>query len=150
MGSGRQVVDIIANLTMQRERNIVRAEKNRVSNALLGLAVQNPNPDFWKVDQAPKERVVNNVAIYNVLDANGKKVADFTKMDEADRMARNIGGEVEQTWGDRVQERIEPGFTSRDNVLLTWMHIRLVGGALVRLPRLLRRRRAARTAAPRR
>ena len=119
MGSGRQVVDIIANLTMQRERNIVRAEKNRVSNALLGLAVQNPNPDFWKVDQAPKERVVNNVAIYNVLDANGKKVADFTKMDEADRMARNIGGEVEQTWGDRVQERIEPGFTSRDNVLLT-------------------------------
>lgn len=38
----------------------------------------------------------------------------------------------------------------RDNVLLTWMHIRLVGGALVRLPRLLRRRRAARTAAPRR
>ena len=28
----------------------------------------------------------------------------------------------------------------RDNVLLTWMHTRLVGGALLRLPRLLRRR----------
>lgn len=119
MGSGRKVVDIIANIAMQRERNIVRAEKNRVSNALMGLAMENPNPDFWKVDQAPKERVVNNVAIYNVLDSDGNKVADFTNMDEADRMARRLGGEVEQTWGDRVQERIEPGFKNRDNVLLT-------------------------------
>ena len=119
MGSGKKVVDIIANIAMQRERNIVRAEKNRVSNALMGLAMENPNPDFWKVDQAPKERVVNNVAIYNVLDSDGNKVADFTNMDEADRMARRLGGEVEQTWGDRVQERIEPGFKNRDNVLLT-------------------------------
>ena len=119
MGSGKKVVDIIANIAMQRERNIVRAEKNRVSNALMGLAMENPNPEFWKVDQAPKERVVNNVAIYNVLDAEGNKVADFTNMAEADRMARSLGGEVEQTWGDRVQERIEPGFKNRDNVVLT-------------------------------
>jgi len=119
MGSGRAVVDIIANLTQQRERNIVRAEKNRVSNALAGLAVENPNADFWTVDKAPKERVVKNVAIYNVLDSNGEKVADFTTMDEADRMARSLGGEVEQTFGDRVQERVELGFKNRDNVVLT-------------------------------
>jgi N12 class adenine-specific DNA methylase len=120
MGSGRQVVDIIANLTMQRERNIVRAEKNRVSNALLGLAVQNPNPEFWKVDQAPKERVVEETAIYTVRDEAGKKLEEFTRMDEADRFARqHPGSDIDQTWGDRVKERVTPGFTSRDNVLLT-------------------------------
>lgn len=120
MGSGKKVVDIIANLTMQRERNIVRAEKNRVSNALLGLAVQNPNPDFWKVDQAPKERVVQEKAIYTVLDSDGNKIEEFTRMDEAERLANKTPGAIiDQAWGDRVTERVMPGFTSRDNVLLT-------------------------------
>lgn len=120
MGSGKKVVDIIANLTMQRERNIVRAEKNRVSNALLGLAVQNPNPDFWKVDQAPKERVVQEKAIYTVLDSDGNKIEEFTRMDEAERLAnKTTGASIDQTRGDRVTERVTPGFTSRDNVLLT-------------------------------
>lgn len=119
MGSGRQVVDIIANLTMQRERNIVRAEKNRVSNALLGLAMENPNPEFWKVDQAPKERVVENVAIYRVMDSSGNVVGETTRMAEAEKMARQLGGDFEQTWGDRVNERVVPGFKNRDNVILT-------------------------------
>ena len=123
VGSGRPVADIIANLAMQRERFIVKAEKNRVSIAIAGLAASNPNPDFWKLNEAPKERVVNNVAIYNVLDANGNKVADFTRMDEAERMAMSMGGEVEQTWDDRVQERIVPGFKNQENVV----HFRLNG-----------------------
>jgi hypothetical protein len=45
--STRAVVDILANIAMQRERAIVRAEKNRVSQAMYGLAIQNPNPGFW-------------------------------------------------------------------------------------------------------
>ena len=32
---------------MQRERAIIRGEKARVGRALYGLAIQNPNPDFW-------------------------------------------------------------------------------------------------------
>ena len=59
-GSNKPVVDILANIAMQRERNIVRAEKNRVSNALYGLAAANPNADMWQVDEAPTERVVVN------------------------------------------------------------------------------------------
>jgi hypothetical protein len=47
VGSERKVVDILANIAMQRERNIVRAEKNRVAMALYGMAIQNPNPDFF-------------------------------------------------------------------------------------------------------
>ena len=120
MGSGKQVVDIIANITMQRERNIVRAEKNRVSNALMGLALQNENADFWQVDKAPKERVVNEKAIYTVIDADGKKVDEFTRMADAEKALKDVeNGYIEQTWGDRVEERVIPGFTSRDNVILT-------------------------------
>lgn len=55
-GSTRKVVDIVANLAMQRERLIVRGEKNRVSQALVGLASANPNPDFWKVGAPDMER----------------------------------------------------------------------------------------------
>jgi hypothetical protein len=46
-GSERNVVDILANTAMQRERAIIKAEKNRVAQAMFGLAVQSPNPDFW-------------------------------------------------------------------------------------------------------
>lgn len=53
-GSTRDVDSILGNLALQRERAIVRGEKNVVANALVGLAEANPNPDFWKVDTPPK------------------------------------------------------------------------------------------------
>lgn len=58
-GSTRKVVDIFANIAMQRERTIVRGEKNRVSQALVGLAQANPNKDFWRVDTVPKSPAFN-------------------------------------------------------------------------------------------
>lgn len=58
-GSTRTVVDILANIAMQRERAIVRGEKNRVATALMGLAKLNPNPDFWTFDRVPHEQVFN-------------------------------------------------------------------------------------------
>ena len=56
-GSTRKVVDIFANIAMQRERVIVRGEKNRVAQAAVGLAEANPNDDFWTVDEVPTTRV---------------------------------------------------------------------------------------------
>ena len=56
-GSKRKVVDILANIAMQRERVIVRGEKNRVAQALVGLARANPNEDFWRVGAPEAERV---------------------------------------------------------------------------------------------
>lgn len=55
-GSTRKVVDIVANVAMQRERIITRGEKNRVSQALMGLAALNPNPDFWKLGAPDRKR----------------------------------------------------------------------------------------------
>lgn len=49
MGSSKKVVDVLSNIAMQRERTIVRGEKNRVGNALYGLVLQNPNKGFWAV-----------------------------------------------------------------------------------------------------
>jgi hypothetical protein len=46
-GSGKAAADILAQVMMQRERVITRAEKNRVALSLYGLAIQNPNPGFW-------------------------------------------------------------------------------------------------------
>ena len=46
-GSFKEVADIFANIADQRERAIVRSEKARVGNALYGLAIMNPNSDFW-------------------------------------------------------------------------------------------------------
>jgi Large polyvalent protein associated domain 38 len=46
-GSFKEVADIFANIANQRERAIVRSEKARVGNALYGLAIMNPNTDFW-------------------------------------------------------------------------------------------------------
>ncbi|MFZ2541637.1 MAG: hypothetical protein WAW75_07670, partial [Gallionella sp.] len=58
-GSTKSVVDIFANIALQREKVVVRGEKNRVATALAGLAKLNPNPDFWTFGKAPIERVLN-------------------------------------------------------------------------------------------
>lgn len=53
----KKVVDIVANLAMQRERTITRGEKNRVATTMVELARANPNPDFWKVGAPDRKRV---------------------------------------------------------------------------------------------
>ena len=48
IGSFKTVSDIVGSIALARERAIVRAEKARVGRALYALAIQNPNPNFWK------------------------------------------------------------------------------------------------------
>jgi hypothetical protein len=108
-GSKRAVVDILANIALQRERAIIRGEKNRVAVSLAGLAKLNPNPDFWTFDKVPTEKVLNeatgqveerpvsnfknrdNVVVAKIKDSSGKvieRVVIFNEHDErAVRMA---------------------------------------------------------------
>lgn len=44
----KSVIDILANVGINREVAIVRIEKERVKRAVYGLAVTNPNPEIWK------------------------------------------------------------------------------------------------------
>lgn len=112
MGSNKAVVDIIANIAAQREKFIVRGEKNRVATALVGLAKMNPNDDFWKVDKPPVIRYIssvtglveemtdpnyksrNNVVVARILDRSGRvqeRAVVFNEYDErALRMAESL------------------------------------------------------------
>jgi hypothetical protein len=56
-GSRRRVVNILGNIAQQRERLILRGEKNRVATALVGLVQASPNSAFWSVGPPPSERV---------------------------------------------------------------------------------------------
>lgn len=108
-GSTREVIDILANVAMQRERAIVRSEKNRVSQALFGLAVQNPNPQFWlAIDPKSTKDPADMV---NDLVSMGISSAD----------AQNIAQEPIQTYVDPVTnmvvERPNPLLRGASNVL---------------------------------
>jgi len=112
MGSTREVADILANVALNREKAIVRGEKNRVAMALYGLAKLNPNADFWKADAPPMAKVINpssglverhvdplyktrdNVVVVRLPKADGsvkENIVTFNQEDErAMRMSRSL------------------------------------------------------------
>jgi len=84
MGSKRKVVNILANLAMARERAVVRGEKNRLDLALYGLALQAPNPAFWK----PVNPQKNPAALDAELQAMGLTPAHAAALVEEVRKRR--------------------------------------------------------------
>lgn len=108
-GSEREVVDILANIAMQRERNIVRAEKNRVATALYGLALKNPNPKFWlPVNPDAKKNVGATV---NELVQMGFMPSDVRNLMEEPRKT-----EIDPTTG-LVREVVHQIGRGADNVM---------------------------------
>lgn len=114
MGSDKNVVDIIANIAMQRERAIVRAEKNRVAQALYGLSLKAPNPEFWMTINPAEAKAFTPKQQQTVID-------ELTAMglDPADAM--NFVKEPTQRYIDPrtglVASRINPVMRSAPNVL---------------------------------
>lgn len=114
MGSDKGVVDILANLAMQRERAIIRAEKNRVAKALYGLAVKNPNTEFWKPV---------NPRLFPAWSAKQKQKleAELLSMGLDPVDAAGLVREPVQRYVDPrdglVHERVNPALRGRDNVL---------------------------------
>lgn len=70
MGSKRNVVDIIGNVISARNQAIALTEKNRVAQAVYGLALEAPNPDFWLpinpdlAEVREVDRIKQNIAKY--------------------------------------------------------------------------------------
>ena len=108
-GSTRDVVDVLANLAMQRERAIVRAEKNRVAKAVYGMAIQNPNTGFWLA--VNPIAATDKTALINELVSMGMNVLD----------ARNMIEEPTQPFVDPrtglVSYRVNPLLRTSPNVL---------------------------------
>ena len=72
LGSDRDVANIIASIALQRERAIVRGEKNIVANAVIELARRNPNPDVWEVNRPTRIRALENGQVVSRVDPNYK------------------------------------------------------------------------------
>ena len=99
MGSEKDVQDILSNIIAQRERALIRAEKIRVGRALYGLAIQNPNPDFWLP--------INPDAIRNKKQA----IAELRRMGvpDAEQMIDNLMAEPKERYLKKTRAA-EEGF----------------------------------------
>jgi hypothetical protein len=93
LGSEKEVQDILSNIIAQRERALIRAEKIRVGRAVYGLAIQNPNPNFWLP--------INPDAIRNKKQA----VAELARMGipDAKDMIDNLMAEPKERYLKKVQ-----------------------------------------------
>lgn len=107
MGSKKDVIDILANVAMQRERAIIRAEKNRVAQALWGLAAKAENKDIW-LAVSPSDDPV-------------KLQSDLVKMGMNPIDAAGVAKEPQQRYVDpktgMVQWRVNPMLRSASNVV---------------------------------
>jgi hypothetical protein len=99
MGSEKDVQDILSNIIAQRERALIRAEKIRVGRALYGLAIQNPNSDFWLA--------INPDAIRNRKQA----IAELRRMGvpDAEQMIDNLMAEPKERYLKKTRAA-EEGF----------------------------------------
>lgn len=59
VGSNQKVTNIFSHIVMQREAAITRGEKNHVAKQLYLMARQNPAPEWWSTDKAPRKRTVD-------------------------------------------------------------------------------------------
>lgn len=116
MGSQRSVTDVLANVAMQRERAIVRGEKNRIAQALYGLAISAPNTDFWIPVNPDLNQRLNPASLQ-------KLIGELTHIGVNPIDAMNIAKEPKQRYIDNntgmVAERINPSLRGRDDVLST-------------------------------
>lgn len=128
-GSDRAVVDILANIAMARENAITRGENNRVGNALLGLAILNPNPDFWKVNVAkmrktfdkntgmvvlapkPNYKGDKSVVVVRRPGKNGEIVEATITFNERNPRAMRMAAALKNMDGDQMSDFVR-GFAS--------------------------------------
>lgn len=111
-GSTRPVKNILANIALQRENAITRAEKNRVATALYGLAVQNPNTNFW-LPVNPDMKFTNR--------GRASLASELVSMGLNPLDARGVIEEPKQQYIDPitglVTQRVNPALRNSDNVI---------------------------------
>ena len=69
MGSEKEVQDILSSIIGQREKALINAEKIKVNNAVYGLSIKAPNPDFWMA--VNPDAIKNPELLARELDALG-------------------------------------------------------------------------------
>jgi hypothetical protein len=104
-GSERKVVNILSNISMQRERYLTKGEKNRIDQALVFLEKEFPNEKFWTsykipdmktyVPRGQKVETAGNVIIARILNKETGKIEHIalefnSKDDRAMRMVKAL------------------------------------------------------------
>lgn len=108
MGSTKQVTNMLAHVLMQREAAITRAEKNRVGLALYGLALSEPNSDFWTTIRPQ----MSDADIEQSLTAMGVDPAAIAGMERAPTIMT-----INKSTG-QVQSTPNPMYKNRPNALV--------------------------------
>jgi hypothetical protein len=111
-GSEKEVQDILGNILAQRERALIKAEKIRVGQALYGLAIKNPNPDFWL--PINPDAVTNPDALAAELDSMGLDGQDITGVMEEMKKPEVVMDR--QTGLQTVRYKINPLERYKDHV----------------------------------
>jgi hypothetical protein len=111
-GSEKEVQDILGNILAQRERALIKAEKIRVGQALYGLAIKNPNPEFWL--PINPDAIKNPDALAAELDSMGLDGQDVTGVMEEMKKPEVVMDR--QTGLQTVRYKINPLERYKDNV----------------------------------
>lgn len=116
LGSKRTAIDILANVAMQRELAIARGEKNRVAQAVYGLALSAPNGEFWIPVNPELNKHLSPAAL-------AKAVAELVALGVNPLDAQSLATEPVQRYTDPKtgleMQRINPQLRGRDDVLST-------------------------------
>jgi hypothetical protein len=111
-GSEKDVQDILANIIAQRERALIKAEKIRVGQALYGLAIKNPNPEFWL--PINPDAVTNEDALAAELDSMGLDGQDIAGVMQEIKKPEVVMDR--QTGLQTVRYKVNPLERYKDNV----------------------------------
>ena len=89
VGSEKDVINIFANIALQRERALRRSEQARVGRALYGMAIKYPNPDFWLPINPDaikdKEKLVAELKSIGLSDADAENIIQEPKEPKIDK-----------------------------------------------------------------
>ena len=109
LGSTKEVAEILSNVAEFRESAIMRAERAIVGRAIYGLAIKNPNTDYWLA--------VNPDAVKNKKKLEAELVAHGMSLEDA----KSFIQEPQQAYIDPktglVAYRVNPVLRNSDNVL---------------------------------
>jgi hypothetical protein len=119
VGSERAVKDILNSVIEQRQRAIIRGEKNAVGKALYALSIANPNSDFWLPINPEAIKDVNALAdemLSMGLDPkDAENIMQAPKVPQVVRLKDPNTGE----YYEQVKYVVSPSANFSENVLST-------------------------------
>jgi GNAT superfamily N-acetyltransferase len=115
LGSTKTVKNILENIMLQRDRAIRRAESIRIGQALYGLAIQYPNPDFYMAINPDAIKDVNAlVAEMEEMGLEPELISNILEQPKTGFVKKTTGPEGETV--REVKYRIDRAYQNAKNV----------------------------------